>query len=92
MVSGLDVPSLNPIRLRGVPEGRGGELNPSIRQRTCIPPLVFLVMSRNACSTVSVFGAAISSSRSPWHQAGSRSSLGNVRIAVSLAGFLLASP
>ncbi len=36
------------MRLRGVPDGRGGEWNPSRRHRTCIPPRVARVISRSA--------------------------------------------
>ena len=48
------MPSMNPSWLRGtVPAGRGGLANPSIRQFACMPPRVFLAMSRSACSTTS---------------------------------------
>ena len=71
---------MNPIRFRGtVPVGRGGLAKPSIRQLTCMPPRVFLAMSRSACRTVSAFPALSCRIRSPPHWAGSRSSLGNDR-------------
>ncbi|SKV03518.1 Uncharacterised protein [Mycobacteroides abscessus subsp. abscessus] len=46
--TGLAVPSLNPNRLRPVPDGRGGELYPSMRQRICRSPRTARVISRNA--------------------------------------------
>ena len=91
-VSGLAIPSLNPIRLRGVPAGRGGLEKPSMRHSGCITPRVCRVRSRSACSTVSVLPALSCTLRSPPHCAGSRSSLGKVRIAVSPAGLRAASP
>src|SRR6185312_4035437 len=90
---GFAIPSMNPSRFRGtVPAGRAGEANPSIRQLICMPPRVFLAMSRSACSTVSIDPALSWTIRSPPHCAGSRLSLGNDVIVVSRAGRADASP
>lgn len=91
-VSGLAVPSLKPIRLRGVPEGRGGDTKPSMRQRTCISPRVCRATSRRACATVSGWSAQSWSIRSPWHQASSGSSSGKTSIGRSLRGRREARP
>jgi hypothetical protein len=84
---------MNPIRFRGtVPAGRAGDVKPSIRQLTCMPPRVFLAMSRSAWITVSALPADSCRIRSPPHWAGSRSSLGNAVIGTSRAGRTAASP
>ena len=83
---------MKPIRLRGVPDGRGGEPKASTRQRGCIARGCGGAGRAGACSTVSGCGAAIISIRSPWHRSGSRSSSGKVPIVVSRRGCLPCSP
>ncbi len=85
-VSGFAIPSMKPIKLRGVPAGRGGLLKPSICQRGCIAPRVCFVMSRKACKTVSASFAQIWTLKSPWHRAVSRLSLGKLSIVINVAG------
>ncbi len=87
------MPSMNPSMFLGaVPAGRAGEANPSIRQLACMPPRVFLAMSRSACITVSAFPALSWRIRSPPHCAWSRLSLGNDVIGIRRAGCRAASP